>query len=68
MRIGLDLLEMQLSQARYLALRFTLAQNAPVARRQSDRLVFPTAFLLASLGVGVSSFSLKQLLDAPRRR
>ncbi|XP_044267274.1 uncharacterized protein LOC123013041 [Tribolium madens] len=59
---------MQLSHARFLALRLTIAQNVPVARRETDKLVFPTAFLLASLGVGVSTFSLKQLLARPKRR
>ncbi|XP_017769867.1 PREDICTED: uncharacterized protein LOC108569817 [Nicrophorus vespilloides] len=61
---------MKPSQARMLALRLTVPQNASAAQQSSqfDKLVFPTAFLLAGIGVGVSSFSLKQLLEKPRHR
>jgi len=59
---------MKLSQARYLALRLTIAQNVNPSRRHADKLVFPTALLLAGVGVAVSSFSLKQLLSAPKHR
>ncbi|XP_018577171.1 uncharacterized protein LOC108915589 [Anoplophora glabripennis] len=59
---------MKLSQVRHLALRLTLAQNVQITTKSKDRLVFPTAFLLAGLGVGVSSFSLKQLLSAKRMK
>ncbi|KAJ8920776.1 hypothetical protein NQ315_004917 [Exocentrus adspersus] len=59
---------MKLSPARYLALRLTVAQNVQVGSRSNDRLVFPTAVLLAGLGVGVSSFSLKQLLSTKRMK
>ncbi|KAK5646788.1 hypothetical protein RI129_005252 [Pyrocoelia pectoralis] len=59
---------MKLSHAGYLALRLTIAQNVPATRNHSDKLIFPTAILLASVGVAVSSFSLKQLLKSPKHR
>ena len=60
---------MKLSQVGYLALRLNIAQqNVPATRSYSDKLVFPTAILLASVGVAVSSFSLKQLLNSHKRR
>nr|CAH7756459.1 unnamed protein product [Callosobruchus chinensis] len=51
---------MRVSQARCLALRLTVPQNIPI-----DKSVYkipPTAFLLAAIGLSVSSFSLKQML------
>lgn len=46
----------------YVILTFGLFQTIP-PKQNADRLIIPTAFLLAGLGVGVSSFSLKQLLS-----
>ncbi|XP_028155743.1 uncharacterized protein LOC114349533 isoform X3 [Diabrotica virgifera virgifera] len=59
---------MFLSQARCLALRLTVPvphQNVPI-NRSGGKLVPPSAILLAGLGVGVSSFSLKQMLQSKR--
>ncbi|KAJ8954417.1 hypothetical protein NQ318_011091 [Aromia moschata] len=61
---GLRRSDMKLSQARYLVLRLTVPQNVQITNRSTDRLVSPTAVLLAGLGVGVSSFSVKQMLSA----
>ncbi|CAG9860101.1 unnamed protein product [Phyllotreta striolata] len=57
---------MKLSQARCLALRLSVAQsNAPV-NRPAGKLVPKSAILLAGLGIGVSSFSLKQMFQSKR--
>ncbi|KAK7791124.1 hypothetical protein R5R35_003774 [Gryllus longicercus] len=58
---------MQLSRASRFALRLAVTQQpTPVTSAPRDRLTLPLALLLASAGLGLSSFSLKQLLTAPR--
>ncbi|KAG5871954.1 hypothetical protein JTB14_024945 [Gonioctena quinquepunctata] len=60
---------MQLSQVRCLVFRLTVPQNqnAYIAKRSSaDKLVPGGAILLAGLGVGLSSFSLKQMMSSKR--
>ncbi|KAK7791123.1 hypothetical protein R5R35_003774 [Gryllus longicercus] len=57
---------MQLSRASRFALRLAVTQPTPVTSAPRDRLTLPLALLLASAGLGLSSFSLKQLLTAPR--
>ncbi|XP_028155741.1 uncharacterized protein LOC114349533 isoform X2 [Diabrotica virgifera virgifera] len=42
-----------------------LTKNVPI-NRSGGKLVPPSAILLAGLGVGVSSFSLKQMLQSKR--
>ncbi|KAG8222996.1 hypothetical protein J437_LFUL000704 [Ladona fulva] len=54
---------MHLSRAVLCPVRLTVQQGIG-GGRQLDRLVLPSAFLLAGLGLALSSFSLKQLLSS----
>jgi hypothetical protein len=47
---------------------FVLQAGSAVSRQPADRLVLPSAFLLAGVGLGLSIFSVKQLLATARPR
>ncbi|CAH1368772.1 unnamed protein product [Tenebrio molitor] len=59
---------MKLTQATYYALRLSFIQNVPAPRRPVEKIATPAAFFLASLGVGLSSYSVTQMLATSKRR
>ncbi|XP_073986176.1 uncharacterized protein [Rhodnius prolixus] len=60
---------MQLSKVANYALRLSFAQNNVTSvRGSSDRVIGPSAFLMAAFGITLSTFSLKQMLASQGRR
>ncbi|KDR11391.1 hypothetical protein L798_14023 [Zootermopsis nevadensis] len=58
---------MHFTRATSYAVRLSVTQVGSATGRQPiDRLVLPSALLLAGLGLGLSTFSVKQLLATAR--
>jgi len=47
---------------------FVLQGGSAISRHPADRVVLPSAFLLAGVGLGLSIFSVKQLWATARPR
>jgi len=60
---------MHFTRATTYAVRVSVTQaGSAISRQPADRLVLPSAFLLAGVGLGLSIFSVKQLLATARPR
>ncbi|XP_035909501.1 uncharacterized protein LOC118511028 [Anopheles stephensi] len=59
---------MKTTQAMRYAVRLNYGQVNEVAAKSTDRATTRSAALLAALGIGLSSFSMKQMLTKPTKR
>ncbi|XP_050078900.1 uncharacterized protein LOC126565735 [Anopheles maculipalpis] len=59
---------MKTTQAIRYAVRLNYGQANEVAAKSTDRYTTRSAALLAALGIGLSSFSMKQMLTKPTKR
>uniref|UniRef100_A0A182N8R6 Uncharacterized protein n=1 Tax=Anopheles dirus TaxID=7168 RepID=A0A182N8R6_9DIPT len=59
---------MKTTQAIRYAVRLNYGQVNELAGKSADRNTTRSAALLAALGIGLSSFSMKQMLSKPTKR
>uniref|UniRef100_A0AAG5CZP9 Uncharacterized protein n=1 Tax=Anopheles atroparvus TaxID=41427 RepID=A0AAG5CZP9_ANOAO len=59
---------MKTTHAMRYAIRLNYAQVTEIAGKSSERNATRSAALLAALGIGLSSFSMKQMLTKPPKK